>query len=166
MVVRKRILWWLVMVLLCLLAAVVGAAVAYRRHTVPLDECSEVYRRYHKAEGIQAAFIRDMPINDSLNVDMTLLVADDSLTFVNLLKDFGKSDEIIDELMQHINGVWARSSKIVPKGHPELPADRDNENNEIMAVIPEKRSTLFFHPQTPEQFDAIIDFVLFEKVNI
>ena len=99
MVVRKRILWWLVMALLCLLAAVVGAAVAYWRHTVPLDECSEVYRRYYKTEGIQAAFIRDMIIVDTVTANVTLLVARDSATYVWLLKDMDYNDELIRLLM-------------------------------------------------------------------
>ena len=166
MVVRKRILWWLVMALLCLLAAVVGATVAYWRHTVPLDECSEVYRRYHKTEGIQAAFIRDMPINDTLNVDMTLLVADDSLTFVNLLKGWGRSEEYIHDLMKLIVDEQTRTIKRIPKGHPELPADKDNKNNEFLSVFPALRSVAFFHPESEDQFDAIFDAVIFKEVTI
>ncbi len=166
MVVRKRILWWLVMALLCLLAAVVGATVAYRRHMVPLDECSEVYRRYHKTEGIQAAFIRDMPINDTLNVDMTLLVADDSLTFVNLLKGWGKSEEYIHDLMKSRIDERTRFIRRAPIGHPELPADADDSKNELVAVFPVQNSVAFFHFENEEQLNLTYDAVLFEEVDI
>ena len=71
---------------LCLVAATVPAAIVYWRHTVPLSQCSEVYRRYRDLPGVQASFIHDKQINDTLSLDMTLFVAYDSLAFVNLLK--------------------------------------------------------------------------------
>ena len=92
---RKR---WLI-TLLFLVPTLLTIVAIHRRHTVPLDECSEVYRRYYKTEGIQAAFIRDMIIVDTVTANVTLLVARDSATYVWLLKDMDYNDELIRLLM-------------------------------------------------------------------
>ena len=42
---------------------------------VQLEECSEVYRRYEGLEGIDAAYIKNYRVNDTLTLPVTLLCA-------------------------------------------------------------------------------------------
>jgi hypothetical protein len=160
---RRR--WIITLLLTPLLLALVALAV-YRCHTVPLSQCSEVYQRYHDTPGIRASFIKNKPINDTLNVDMTLLVADDSLTFVNLLKGWGKSEEYIHDLMKSRIDERTRFIRRAPIGHPELPPDADDSKNELVAVFPVQNSVAFFHFENEEQLNLTYDAVLFEEVDI
>ena len=158
---------WLLTLLLCLLTAAVTLAVVKLPRTVPLDQCSEVYQRYHDVPGIRAAFIRDKQINDTLKVDMTLLVADDSLAFANLLKSWNNSDEFITDMMSSVVDENTRFIKMHPKGHPELPKDMETiTNNEWVAIFPMKRAVAFFHTQTEEEINTIKTANYREKVNI
>ena len=96
---RRRWLYWIVVMLIGLLLSAITSAVIYWRHTVPLAETSEVYRQYRHLPGVRAAFIRQMPINDTLRLDMTLLEAEDSAAFADLLRAMGKSEEFVQYIM-------------------------------------------------------------------
>ena len=162
---RRRIFWW-VFLPLCLLAAVVPAAITYWRHTVPLAECSEVYRQYRHQPGVRAAFIRQMPINDTLRLDMTLLEAEDSAAFAGLLIKMGKSEEFINDIMSSIVNENTRFIRRIPKGHPELPRSTDNKDNELMAIFPAKKIVAIIHTKEhTELHDAMISN-LREEFNV
>ena len=98
--------------------------------------------------------------------DMTLLVADDSLAFVNLLKGWGKSEEYIHDLMKSRIDERTRFIRRAPIGHPELPADADDSKNELVAVFPFQNSVAFFHFENEEQLNLTYDAVLFKEVDI
>ena len=157
--------WTITLLLMPLLLAVVALAV-YRCHTVPLSQCSEVYQRYHDIPGIRASFIKDKQINDTLRLDMTLFEADDSLAFAALLKAWGRSDEFIHDIQASIVDENTRFIKRIPKGHPELPADTDNNNNEMVAIFPAKRAVAIFHTTNATQIDATMDAHFDKTVNI
>ncbi len=164
---KKRIWRGLLFLLLCLLAALAAGAYVYWRHTVPLDECSEVYRRYHKAEGIQAAFIRDMPINDSISLDVTLFAADDSLAFVGLMKKWNISDSSIYDYRQGIVDEQSRFVGQCPKGHPELPPDKnDLDNNELLAIFPALKSAIILHTHNEKELDQIFEDIILKKFKL
>jgi hypothetical protein len=160
---RKR---WLI-TLLFLVPTLLTIVAIHRRHTVPLDECSEVYRRYHKAEGIQAAFIRDMPINDSISLDVTLFAADDSLAFVGLMKKWNISDSSIYDYRQGIVDEQSRFVGQCPKGHPELPPDKnDLDNNELLAIFPALKSAIILHTHNEKELDQIFEDIILKKFKL
>ena len=163
---RSTLTHLLTTVAVCLLAVALGAALKCRPRTVPLEECSEVYRQYCDTPGIRAAFIKDKQINDTLRLDMTLLQADDSATFVWLLKKWGKSDELIEELLSFDNDEKTRFVKRIPKGHPELPRDKDDTNNEVIATFPVLKSVAIFHTQTQEQIKVVLHANYFKEIEL
>ena len=156
--------------LLLLLTAVVTMAVTYAvvrwRHTVPFNQCSEVYQRYSRFPGVEAAFIRDKQINDTLCLDMTLLVAKDSSTFAGLLNEWGKSDEFITDIMISIVDENTRFFGKIPKGHPELPKAPVMNDNEVIAYFPARKTVAFFHTETESQIDAILMANIFKTFNL
>ncbi len=79
---------WIITLLVCLLIVGSGAGVLLWPRTVPLAQCSEVYRLYVNNPSIKASFIKDFRINDSVSVDVTLLEAVDSNGWNMLCKDF------------------------------------------------------------------------------
>ena len=159
--------YWLIVSAISLVVALVTLVVIKAPRTVPLEQCSEVYRRYHDTPGIQASFIRNKRINDTVAVDMTMLVADDSLAFVNLLKIWNFSDEFVADLMSSATDENTRFVKLLPIGHPELPKDRDTlMNNEIVTLFPVRRTVAVFHPKTENEQDITKNANFFNKVNL
>ena len=59
----------------CIIMAVLVAYYLFNTipRRVPLDECSELYLHYAGQPGINASFVKDFRINDSLSVCATLL---------------------------------------------------------------------------------------------
>ena len=154
---RRR--WIITLLLTPLLLALVALAV-YRCHTVPLSQCSEVYQRYHDTPGIRASFIRDMPINDSITLDVTLLQADDSLAFVRLLQSWNRHPE--NHVIEEGDTEQSRSIYSCPKGHPELKPDIENkDNNEMVAIFYLKYSVVIFHTENDAQLDKFFGDVIF-----
>jgi hypothetical protein len=66
----------------------IGAATKYRPHTVPWEECSEVYRQYATTDGVRASFLKNYPLNDTVTVDVTLLESTDTSGWQKLYNDF------------------------------------------------------------------------------
>lgn len=79
---------WLITILVCLLLLGGGGTVLLLPQVVPFDQCSDVYKRYAKMDGVDATFIKDYKINDTVFVDVTLLEATDSMGWATLKKDF------------------------------------------------------------------------------
>ena len=142
------------------LLAVVATVVCVRQfRTVPFDKTSAVYQRYAYHDGLKTAFFKDKHIpyaDDSTGrrystIDMTILIADDSLTFVSLMKEWGKSDEYIEYLMSRSADSTFRMTGIRPKGYPERIADTLMANNDVVAIFPAFKTVAFFHTTTEEQ---------------
>ena len=82
--------------------AIVLAALAVRMwpRTVPFEQCSDIYKQYANVEGVDATFIKDYMVSsgtdsagkDTVIVDITVLEAKDSASWLTLKKDF----EVID----------------------------------------------------------------------
>lgn len=79
---------WLITILFCLLLLGGGGAVLLLPQVVPFSQCSDVYKRYAKMDGVDATFIKDYKVNDTVFVDVTLLEAIDSTGWDILKKDF------------------------------------------------------------------------------
>ena len=153
----------------------VGGVAVYKNWNVlfPSGETSEVYRQYRHQPGVRAAFIRQMPINDTLRLDMTLLEAEDSAAFADLLRAMGKSEEKIDEmmLMKRIYGKRENSHEIrftgdCVRGAPGVPGGPDPNNNEIVSYFPVRMCVAVFHTHTEQEIELVFHKSLFNEINI
>ena len=79
---------WPITILICLLLLGGGAVVIFWPRTVPFEQCSEIYQKYANVEKVQASFIKDFKVNDTVFVDVTLLEAIDSTGWDILKTDF------------------------------------------------------------------------------
>ena len=109
--------------LLALLAVAAVTMWHYRARLFPHRETSEIFLRYHGAPGIQADFVKNFHINDTITVDVTVLQATDSTGWNTLLKDFCKTNVTIDTT--GITPTTTSFFSLFPKGHPELLPDSD-----------------------------------------
>lgn len=141
-----------------LLALAAGWVFCCSSRTVPLEECSELYRHYAGSEGLEATFVQGYRINDSVRVDVTLLQATDSAAWSCLMDSLlaGYSQEAIETVSAH-SGVWV---KWVPKGFLGLaPAAGAFDNDFVVADRTEQRVAVF-HLDTEAQMSAINQFYL------
>ena len=160
---RKHWKYWLSVLLIALVLACAGVWWVFQTRQLPLAECSEVYRQYRHLPGVRAAFIRQMPINDTLRLDMTLLEAEDSAAFADLLRAMGKSEEYIRDMAtlrtmyeKTDNGYNVRHSGRCLKGHPADPPDSDPKNNEVVSFFAVRMCIAVFHTHTQQEIQTVL----------
>ena len=166
---KTDILVWL---LLCGLA--VGAAFALKqcRRTLPESQCSEVYRRYAHVPGVEAAFVKGFPINDTVAVDVTLLHATDSAGWAFLVDTF------------HISKDRIKRAKVMPdyrvfewqvvRGQPETKAvlkginripNLTKDDVELCICDFQEKEISIFHAQNAKEIDAIRNYNFDKMTN-
>lgn len=150
-------------VAVCLVVAALVLLVKYHPRTVPIEECSQIYRDYADNPHIAVAFIKDFPVNDTLRVDVTTLQATDSLGWETLKNEFhiiSLSDNIQRKIEQGIDRV---STRIVSKTDPTLPMDTSELlNNNVIAISRLHRTVSVFYIKAEAEIDAI----LYNQLNI
>ena len=62
---------WII-VTLCSLLIIAGACLMLMPRTVPIDQCSDVYRQYQGREGLEVSFVKQYRVNDTTAVDVTM----------------------------------------------------------------------------------------------
>lgn len=146
--------------------AIVLVALAVRLwpRTVPFDQCSDLYKQYVAVEGINATYIKDYKVNDTVFVDVTLLEATDSM-WHTLMKDFNIPTPDSD-FQQFIDaGENLVVTKLVDKTHYSRPAAPCSSNCEIMAISYTTHSISVFHTVDAGERHAILYFNLDKSTN-
>ena len=139
--------------LVVIVTAVVVQAVRYLPRVVPYWQCSEVYKRYSKVEGVRATYVKDYRLNDTLTVAATLLEATDSAGWVGLQEDFELP------VIQEYKDYYYDSNKVALKQYTKsnpLYCDGDTITNDLIAISYFKHTICHFVIQSKEQKRAII----------
>ena len=163
---RKRNI--LLLTILVVIAVVGGMlAVRYLPGIVPESQCSEVYRRYAHVPGVEAAFVKGFPINDTLGVDVTLLRATDSAGWVYLIDAFGLPTEVLETVKESSEfNIWVWRS---PKNEPEKRIILSSQNKdsilEIVVISFAEHQIGIFHSGSKEEEDAIMNYNLDRTTN-
>lgn len=87
-IIKKILTSWPFKLILCLMILLGTVVMKYHPRSVPFDQCSEEYRKYVNMDGIEASYVKDFKINDTLVSDVTVLKALDSSSFEMLVSDF------------------------------------------------------------------------------
>lgn len=144
---------WLITILVCLLILGGGGAVLLLPQVVPFNQCSDVYKRYAKMDGVDATFIKDYKVNDTVFVDVTLLVATTDSAWLLIQRDFNLEippQEMIGFLGHNFVEVWA-----APKRDYSLPMDSVLLNNDLLAVSWSERRISVFSIETMQQMHSL-----------
>ncbi len=144
--------------LLAVLCLLVAAVTVFRLNLWNIRgvQPSELYLQYKDLPGIQASFIKDKQINDSVCVDVTLLKATDSSNFIQLLIQLDTPKDLVKLITTLTVKNDRRFASLHPKGHPELPMDPVKMNNDVVVVFPALRSVAVFHITQEEQIKQIL----------
>lgn len=155
---------WLITILICLLLLCGGGAVLLLPQVVPFDQCSDLYKQYVAVKGINATFIKDYKVNDTVFVDVTLLEATDSM-WHTLMKDFNIPTPD-PGLQQFIDaGENLVVTKLVDKTHYSKPTAPSSSNCEIMAISYTTHTISVFHTVNAGERHAILYFNLDKSTN-
>ena len=136
---------------------IVGGALVYRymQSVVPYWQCSEVYKRYHKVEGVRATYIKNYPLNDTLTVGVTLLEATTDSGWAVLQEDFGVP--VIPKEFEEL--FYGDSNRVSVKGyHKCVPicSNGDTLADDLIAISLFKHTIAYFEVQDNGQLKAIL----------
>ena len=151
--------FWLVSLVL-----VVAATAATAVKLWPRVEVSDLYRTYADVPGIDATFLHNFPLNDTLTIDVTILQATDSAGWERLKKDFSIAD-LPPEALPFVDpdAVWF---KYAPKRDHSLPMDSVRLNNDYVVTSLGKWEISVFDIQKEEQIEAIMYYKLREQKEL
>lgn len=149
----KRASDWIIAIV-CIL--ILGGAFAYRvwPRTPPIEECSPVAQHYYGRDDISVSFVKDKKINDTLDIDVTILQA---LTFSGwdtLCADFN-----IIPLPLEVELHFRKDDidiKMAPKTDYSLVADSVKQNNDIIAISRLQMCICIFHMESIDQYFAVL----------
>ena len=140
--------------IICLLSLGVAVVVARCPRTVPYEQCSEVYKRYSKVEGVRATYIKDFRVNDTVTVGVTLLEATDSAGWEYLINKFNMQEMIEETAID----VWTRKCL---RNHPEMVYNSKDSNCqegfEVVAMSMKKQTICVLHTRNEQEWDAVFD---------
>ncbi|MBR1765468.1 MAG: hypothetical protein IJ745_00335 [Bacteroidales bacterium] len=143
---------------IALIVVILGGTLAIRLwpRTLTAEQCSEVYQKYVGRDDIQATFIKDKRINDSIAVNMTMLSAAGDSGWAVLQHDFNMP-VIPKEYEEYFYADTNQLSlKLVPKKNPSLPMDSIISNNDLVATSYSKRLICIFSIENTSQLKAIL----------
>ena len=161
---RKRNI--LLLTILVVIAVVGGMlAVRYLPGIVPESQCGEVYRRYAHVPGVEAAFVKGFPINDTLGVDVTLLRATDSAGWAYLMNKFDLPKAMLE--LAETRKDHLLSERQVLRNHPEKKAITQGElrdpnltedDVELCVIDYFEKEICVFHVLNARQLEAVKDY--------
>ena len=151
---------WPITILVCLLIIGGGALILGWPRTVPFDQCSDLYKQYANVEGIDATFIKDYKVNDTVFVDVTLLEAIDSTGWDILKKDFEVAS-LPPELQQLVdNGEDLVFTKSIPKSE----IDKSDFPNDLLAISHMIHTVTVFHINSEIEKYAVLNHNYKEEI--
>ena len=147
---------WPITILICLLILGGGAVLLLKPQVVPYEQCSDVYRKYAQTESVDATFIKDYKVNDSVFVDVTMLEAKTDSAWTILQTDFNVPiiPEEYRELVASSNSVdfWLAS-----KDNPKDRKDTIISHNDIIVMSRQMQTICICHIENKHQAIAIIN---------
>lgn len=151
---------------LCVVAVVATAAVKHRPRVLPLSECSEVYRQCVDIEGVEVSYIHGRRIDDSTRLDMTVLRADDSASWVHLLSDLGFSDEWLTITASYATQS-APSIHIAPgvRGNPSQIPRGDEDKADFLSFQWTTYELSIYHLDSLKQASIILEHLFHETFH-
>ena len=145
---------WIITLVVVAVAIVGAVAWVVWPRTVPLAECSDIYRRYADTPGVNAAYIKDYRVNDTMTVCATVLEAVDSASWEDMQNDFNV--KLPDVVLKFMNGkLPKRDIKLVPKYDYHLPMDSVFVNNDLIVTMRHSHIICIFHIENQEQYHAV-----------
>lgn len=155
----RQILLIIQVFLVFLVVVAVAVAVRLWPRTIAFEDCSEVYQRYAGVEGVEASFIKGFPLNDTVAVDVTLLKAQNSAIWTDLIISLCHQESYDDFFPGDLFFYPVPKQSITQSIEKEL-------NNEYIIVSNRKDLTVgVFHLECIQQQEIIINNYINSLIN-
>ena len=143
----------------------VGGALAwhYWPRTVPLEECSGIYQRYHDNPHVVASFLKDFRVNDTVTVDVTLLEAKDDEGWEEICQRFDIKPYSSEA--QEIANAYSVSTKLVPRKKNAETPNSILSNNYLLVISRHSKTVSIFDTKYDAQLDAIFNFHIIKTIK-
>ena len=154
----------LICVVLFVTVVVAMLAWGYLARVVPYWQCSEVYKRYSRVEGVRATYMKDYRINDTLTIAVTLLEATTDSGWAVLQEDFNVP--VVPKEYEEL--FCGDSNKVSVEGVPKkvpLYFGEDTIYNDLIVTSRYRRTIAHFVITSREQKRLIINKHLDDKLK-
>ena len=149
----NRILWFLTVAMF--LTAIASFLYALNPWNIRGVETSELYQQYANTDGIEAAFIHNYKVNDTLSIDITLLQATDSAGWIALKKDFNmpivENPIVIKAISRNKDVLSLIHTENIPAKTADLDVAVASKRDEYICI---------FHTANTEQKNIIVSAIL------
>ena len=159
---KKR--FWLIIAILALVEALVCYIAIQWKYIFTSNEVSEIYARYEKVEGIDVSFVKDYKVNDTVFVDVTILEANDSASWVSLKNDFEVPNPSPDFQQFIDNGEDLIYVKIIPKSTTR-DTILDSYSNNLLAISHLNRTLTVFHVKNKTELHVVTHYNFDKSTN-
>lgn len=147
---RIRLFWTVGAVLAVLMVAGVAAAVLVPR-LLPLGDEGSLYRRYRNMPGIEATYLKDFPIDDSVTIDVTMLHAQDTNVWNNTVMKLFHVENPDEYIPREITFL------LIPKNADGDPENKTLLDHDLIAGDKKELTIGLFHLENEKQYDAIFE---------
>lgn len=153
---KKR---WAIVCLVALLCAGAVTVGKYRHSIFRGTTVSETYSQYVDNPNVEATFVRDFRVNDSITVDVTVLTAKNDEGWMEIKTIFCNIDimevpEQFRDLLLNGDGMCVNK---YPANQPSLPVtDTTTVDVEIAVAYNRKHTVYVFHVGTLERASVIL----------
>lgn len=160
---KKR--FWTVIVIIAVIEVLVIALVQQWKYIFPINEVSPLYEHYAAIAGIDATFIKDFRVNDSVFIDVTLLEAKDSANWAMLKRDFAVP-ELDSKICQHIyNKKELIFSQPLTLSHYPINIPSDTIIFDELAISYYSHTLTIFHAKNEKEILELCIHNLNESIN-
>lgn len=159
---KKR--FWLIVAILALIEAVILCLVIRWKYIFPSNEVSDIYARYENVEGVDVSFVKDFKVNDTVFVDVTILEANDSASWVSLKNDFEVPNPSPDFQQFIDNGEDLIYVKIIPKSTAVDTSSNEYPNN-LLAISHLNRTLTVFHVKNKTELHVVMHYNFDKSTN-
>lgn len=148
---------WLITILFCLLLLGWVGTILLLPQVVPFSQCSDVYKRYAKMDGVDATFIKDYKVNDSVVVSATLLETSDTCMWKKMCEDMHIPS--ITKIPEEFKDLFLSKNTFgyIVEKDSSLIAEKDMCLKNLYVYSRKNMTICVFHSLTEEQYDDIID---------
>ena len=141
-----------------LLAVAAVLVVKYWHHTLPAEECGEVYCRYSNRDDLKVSFLKDFRINDSVFVDVTLLEATDSVGWNKLVEELNLVTPDSASQCDLDKGMDLIFLKQVKKDNYSQKAITPSGNVDVLATSYLKKKVTVFHTKNRNEKYSVFHY--------
>ena len=145
-----------VLVALLVVAAVVVWHFVPRQ--LPYSECGDIYKHYAAVKGIEATYIKDYKVNDTVFVDVTLLEATDSVGWNKLVEELNLVTPDSASQCDLDKGMDLIFLKQVKKDNYSQKAITPSGNVDVLATSYLKKKVTVFHTKNRNEKYSVFHY--------